>query len=55
MIERIRFGRTDLFKVLEDVSMSLNREVDAYLIGGLSMMHRGPSIYRKVMLSRNTL
>ncbi len=47
MIERTRFGRTELFKVLEDVSYSLDNEVEAYLIGGLSMMHHGLKVVTK--------
>lgn len=34
MVERKRFGRTELLDVLKDVSRSLDIEVDAYLIGG---------------------
>ncbi len=47
MIERTRFGRTELFKVLGDVSNNLDSEVEAYLIGGLSMMHHGLKVVTK--------
>ena len=36
-----------MFKVLNDVSRSLDIEVDAYLIGGLSMMHHGLKVVTK--------
>ncbi len=47
MIESFRFGRTELFKVLENVSNRLDIEVEAYLIGGLSMMHHGLKVVTK--------
>ena len=47
MIERNRFGIKELFEVLEDVSNCLDIEVDAYLIGGLSMMQHGLKVVTK--------
>lgn len=41
MVERNKFGTEELFDVLNGVSVSLEHEVDAYLIGGLGMMHHG--------------
>jgi hypothetical protein len=47
MLEQNRFGRTELFKVLQDISNGLDSEIDAYLIGGLSMMHHGLKVVTK--------
>jgi hypothetical protein len=41
LIDRGTFGLRELFMVLDDVSRRLDTEVEAYLIGGLSMMHHG--------------
>ena len=57
MVDVKRFSLTDLFKVLQDVSNTLEVDLDAYLIGGLAMMHRGFKVATKdvdVVLSYQT-
>ena len=47
MVERKRFGREELFDILGEVSTGLERQVEAYLIGGLAMMHQGLKVATK--------
>ena len=47
MVGRIRFGSRELFDVLTDMSTRLDDEVEAYLIGGLAMMHHGLKVTTK--------
>jgi len=47
MNERRRSGLDELFGVLREVSKNLDRQVNAYLIGGLAMMHYGLKVTTK--------
>ena len=47
MVERNRFGSEALLDVLQEVSTSLDIQVEAYLIGGLAMMQHGLKVTTK--------